>query len=197
MDGERYSDAVNDPLDREIASLLDVEASPEFLARVRARVADEPVPGVWRAPWMFAMAGTLAVAIVALVVWPSPEVTPGSTAQAEGPRVAGAAPTVPAAPIPVVPTAQRPQSTSRTVAIAPGRDRRIDIDLPAVVIAANEVNAYTALVASIRQSRFDAAVPAAPDPNPPLEVKELPPVEPLEIEPIVRVAVLQAEGERP
>jgi hypothetical protein len=41
------------------------------------------------------------------------------------------------------------------------------------------------------------AVPAAPNPDTPLEIKELPPVEPLEIEPIVKLAALQAEGERP
>jgi hypothetical protein len=35
------------------------------------------------------------------------------------------------------------------------------------------------------------------DPDKPLEIKKLPPVEPLEIEPIVKVAALQAEGERP
>jgi hypothetical protein len=81
--------------------------------------------------------------------------------------------------------------------VAASPDRAIDIDLPEVVIAENEVKAYATLVSSIRRSRFDVAVPAAPDPNTPLEVKELPPAEPLEIEPIVRVAVLQTEGERP
>jgi hypothetical protein len=77
------------------------------------------------------------------------------------------------------------------------RDRAIDIDLPEVVIADNEVKTFAALVASIRHSRFDVTVPAEPNPDTPLEIKELAPVEPLEIEPIVRVAALQAEGERP
>jgi hypothetical protein len=76
-------------------------------------------------------------------------------------------------------------------------DRRIDIDLPAVVIAENEVRTFASLVTSIRQSRFDVPVPAVPNPDTPLEIKELPPAEPLEIEPIVRVAALQPEGERP
>jgi len=73
----------------------------------------------------------------------------------------------------------------------------IDIDLPAVVLAENEVRTFATLVASIRQRRFDVAVPAAPDLDAPIEIKELPPVEPIEIEPIVKLAVLQAEGERP
>jgi hypothetical protein len=83
------------------------------------------------------------------------------------------------------------------VAATVERNRRIDIDLPEVVIADNEVKTFAALVASIRQRRFDVIVPAAPNPNTPLEIKELPPAEALEIEPIVRVAALQAEGERP
>jgi hypothetical protein len=76
-------------------------------------------------------------------------------------------------------------------------DRRIDIDLPDVVIAENEVRTFASLVESIRQSRFAAAVPEVPNPDTPLEIKELPSVEWLEIEPIVRVAALQPEGERP
>jgi hypothetical protein len=83
------------------------------------------------------------------------------------------------------------------VASAAQPDRAIDIDLPEVVIAENESRTFAALVASIRQSRFDTPVPAAPDPDTRLEIKELPPVERLEIEPIVKVAALQAEGERP
>ena len=195
MDGHKPIDDA--ALDREIESMLAAEPSAEFLARVRARVADEPVPGGWRAPWILATAGALTVAIVALVAWPSSEVTPRSSAPAEAPRVAGAAPTVPAAPVPVVQTAQPPRSTTRPAATALERDRRIDIDLPEVVLGDNEVKAYTALMATIRQSRFEVAVPAAPDPDAPITIKALPPIEPIEIEPIVRLAALQSEGERP
>jgi hypothetical protein len=91
----------------------------------------------------------------------------------------------------------RQQATARPVAFDIAPARGIDIDLPEVVIADNEVTTFASLVASIRQSRFDAAVPAMPNPDTPLEIKELPPVELLEIEPIVRVAALQPEGERP
>jgi hypothetical protein len=76
-------------------------------------------------------------------------------------------------------------------------DRAIDIDLPEVVIAENEMRTFAALVASVRQSRFDVAVPAAPDLDAPIEIKGLPPIEPIEIEPIVKLAALQAEGQRP
>jgi hypothetical protein len=64
MDGHEQNDALTDSsLDREIASLVAAEPSPEFLARVRTRVTKEPEPGRWRASWMFALAGTrMAVA---------------------------------------------------------------------------------------------------------------------------------------
>jgi len=195
-------DGLNDPsLDREIKSLLATEPSPEFVARVRARVAKEPNPVGWRTSWVFAVAGSaVAVVIVAVIAWPSRELAPagptGPSLQVQRqPGLAGASETM-AAPTPVQPSRRQP-AIARAVAVAASPDRAIDIDFPDVVIAENEVKAYTTLVSSIRRSRFDVAVPAAPDPNTPLEIKELPPVEPLEIEPIVRVAVLQTEGERP
>jgi hypothetical protein len=193
-------DGVNDPsLDREIESMLAAEPSPEFLARVRARVAEEPEPNTWRWSWVVATAGAVAVAIVAVIVWPSSESVPSSTAAVPSPRLAEAVETVmPPASSPA-PRQQRftQPATARPVAIVAAPARGIDIDLPEVVIATNEVKTFAGLVASIRQSRFAAAVPAVPNPDTPLEIKELPPVELLEIEPIVRVAALEPEGERP
>jgi len=181
-------DGVNDPsLDREIESLLSVEPSPEFVARVRARVAKEPEPAGWRASWMFAVAGAVAVVIVALLVWPSREPAPRIAADGVIPQ--RQAPLTPLTVPQVVP--QAPLRARTAVALSSGRNRVIEIDLPEVVIADNEVRTFATLVASIRASRFDVAVPAAPDPNTPLEVKELPPVEPLEIEPIVKLATLE------
>jgi hypothetical protein len=191
MDGRMNDES----LDREIESLLASEPSPEFVARVRTRVASERAPGRWRASWMFAAAGAVAAVIVALIAWPSPEVVPSNGVPVEPPRMTEAAPAI--APRPArLPERGRPTAV-RAVAATVERDRRIDIDLPEVVIAENEMRTFASLVANIRQSRFDAAVPVAPNPDTPLEIKELPPVEPLEIEPIVRVAALQTEGERP
>ena len=197
MDGHRPIDALNDSsLDREIESLVAVDPSPEFVARVRARVAEEPEPGRWRVSWMFAAATAVAAAIVALIVWPSPEVTPASNGPVEAPRIAEAAPAIAPSPLPAPRLVPERVPAVRAVAAAIERDRAIDIEVPEVVLADNEVKTFASLVARIRQSRFDVAIPAAPNPDTPLEVKELPPVEPLEIEPIVRVAALQAEGER-
>lgn len=199
MDGERYSDPVNDAsVDGEIESLLAVEPSPEFVARVRAHVAQEPEPRGWRAPWMVAVPVVAAVVIVAMIAWPSRESSPSSGAPVQPPRVAEAVPPVETLPAASEPQrVRRDQPAARAIAVVAAPDRGIDIDLPEVVIADDEVKTFAALVASIRQSRFDVAVPAAPNPDPPLEIKELPPVEPLEIEPIVKLAARQSEGERP
>jgi hypothetical protein len=195
---------VNDAtLDREVAALLAVEPSPEFLARVRTRVAEEPEPAGWRLAWMFGAAATVATVVVALIVWPSPDatsslvVTPSRRAPVEPARVAEAGPVIATAPVTSSPQpARRPLAVNVAAALV-ASDRAIDIDFPEVMLGENEVRAYTALIASIRQRRFDVAVPAAPDPNRTLAIEETPPVEPLEIEPIVKVAALQPEGERP
>jgi hypothetical protein len=196
MDGHRPIDALNDSsLDREIASMLSAEPSPEFVARVRTRVAEEPAPGGWRLSWMFAAATAVAMVVVALIVWPSPDgtssrgLTSSSPAPVEPARIAEAGPA--SAPAPVTPPPARTRTTVSAVAAVFEADRAIDIHLPDVVLGENEVKAYTALVSIVRRSRFDVAVPAAPDPSAPLEVKELPPVEPLEIEPLVKLATLE------
>jgi hypothetical protein len=57
-----------DPLDRELASLLSVEPSPEFRARVRARIASEPLPRSWYLQWRVAAAGVAAIAVTGAFV---------------------------------------------------------------------------------------------------------------------------------
>src|SRR5262249_3067036 len=44
-------------LEREIEALLAVNPSPEFLARIRTRIANERVPSAWTRRWVFAVAG--------------------------------------------------------------------------------------------------------------------------------------------
>lgn len=184
-------------LDREIESLLSVEPSPEFLARVRARVAAEPKPGRWRAPWMLAFSAATAAVVVGVIVGPSPAVNPSGTAPNERPQISEVIETITPAGLSVASPTRTKPARALTVAAAAAPERAIEIDLPAVMVAENEMKTFATLVASIRQSRFDVAVPVAPDPDVPLEVKILPPVEPLEIEPIVKLATLQTEGERP
>jgi protein TonB len=65
---ERSEDALTkSPIDREIERALAVDPSPEFLARVRARIANEPVPVAWGSRPLVAAAGAL-VGVIVLVV---------------------------------------------------------------------------------------------------------------------------------
>jgi hypothetical protein len=191
MDGYEQIDA---SLDREIASMLASEPSPEFLARVRTRVAEESAPRAWQWSWVFACATAMAAVIGTVVVWQSREPVPVPSVAVAEPAIADVI-EPPVAPSEV--QAVRRPSVQPRVFRAVATTDRIDLSVPEVMVAENEAKTFAALVASLRQSRFDVAVPAAPDPFRPLEIKELPPVEPLEIEPIVRLASLQTEGERP
>ena len=71
----------NDALDREIEHLLAVDPSPEFLAKVRARLDAEPAPAAWRFRWRPVAAGATAVAVLVLAVVvsrPTPSLTDAS-----------------------------------------------------------------------------------------------------------------------
>jgi hypothetical protein len=57
-----------DPLDRELTSLLSIEPSPEFRAKVRARVAGERIARPWHFQWRVAAVGAAAVVVASLVI---------------------------------------------------------------------------------------------------------------------------------
>jgi hypothetical protein len=71
-------DPLGDPLERDLEALLAVEPSPEFLARVRTRIAEEPAPSSWQwslgrrqlgeGGWRFALAGAAAAVVLAAVI---------------------------------------------------------------------------------------------------------------------------------
>ena len=73
MDADRSGDQVTEPaVDRELQALLAVEPSPEFVARVRARIAEEPQPSAWWQSWRFATAVAVAAVVVLAIVMTRP-----------------------------------------------------------------------------------------------------------------------------
>jgi hypothetical protein len=102
-----------DALDRALSAALDVDPSPEFVARVRERIAHEPPPSRWgmsglpRVPRLLMAAGAaLAVVVVAVQMnsrreplsAPAPAVTgTGVAVQALAPAVENVETVVPAA----------------------------------------------------------------------------------------------------
>jgi hypothetical protein len=68
-------DPRTDRLDRELARALAVDPSPEFLARVRTRIAEEPAPARFGFRWMFGAAAAAAAVVAAVVMLrPAPQV---------------------------------------------------------------------------------------------------------------------------
>ena len=60
-----------DPVERQIAEAVNVDPSPEFVARVRARIATEDMPAVrWRiSPFLVAGASVAAIVIAVWATW--------------------------------------------------------------------------------------------------------------------------------
>jgi len=87
MAAHRFGDPMTDgEIDRALATALAVDPSPEFVARVRMRIASEPEPPDWRLSWVFAAgACTLALAMaVTLMEMNHPALPPGLPAKALG-----------------------------------------------------------------------------------------------------------------
>ncbi len=69
MDGRQRVPLSDAALDRELDAALGVEPSPEFLARVRQRVAEEPATTGWHIGWRWmAVCGAAASVILVMVI---------------------------------------------------------------------------------------------------------------------------------
>jgi hypothetical protein len=98
MDGR--TDPLNDAaLEQEIEALLSVQPSPDFAARVRSRVAEEPVSSGWGWRWRIAAVTTAVVLTSIAVAWRSQSSMPSvdsSSNRSEGRTIVRAPVTPPA-----------------------------------------------------------------------------------------------------
>jgi hypothetical protein len=139
-------------LDREIREALASEPSPDFLARVRRRLAAAPAPS--RAPWWWPGAAA-AAAVVAAIVWFVPQHAP----------LAGRA--VPAIAVPsVAPAARfaevrRPDPAATRLA-EPQRPSRLAS--PEIIIDQREARAIVAFLDAATAGRV--VVMGLPEPEP-------------------------------
>jgi hypothetical protein len=191
MDG-RHDPLSDAALDRELDAALNVEPSPEFVARVRMRVADEAVAAGWWPRWQFVTAGIGAVTIaVAAGLWSMdrnvgtafrrPE--PSSTVSLFARDVA-----LPAAVIARAPS----RVTTSPMVAAVGQTRRParvaneprEISLDDVIVSAEDRRGFEALLVAIEERRL----PWLPQPEPavdsappaPIEIPDVT-IEPLEL----------------
>lgn len=178
MDGHEHQPLTDEALDREIAAALDVEPSLEFRARVRARVATEPVHVPWwRSPAWAGVSFAAAAAAVLLVGWTV--WTPDPLA-VEPPRIVARAPVHETAPVPEV--------TSEPPVIRMASDERPQaprvVRGSEVLVSAEEASSLRHLLAAIAQQRVEPALPilgAGPAPLAPIEDIV---VEPISLSPI-------------
>ena len=204
MDG--HNDPLkDDTLARDIESALRVEPSPQFVAKVRARVAREPLGATGVVSWRLWVGGAAVVAgALALVVslgggsremripdsTPSTATSPPVLEASRGPRIA----TEPVLPQPVV-AAPIHRATKRAVArIEPGEKGTDDVGLPQVLIADDEKRGFELLVTELRDTKRAAAVAEATrgltTPGPPwLEIA------PVIIEPLREIGIAQGEAQ--
>jgi hypothetical protein len=204
-------------LDAALASALDVDHSPEFVARVRTRVAAEAASPSWYARRSVRMglgASFSAAALVAVLAWPGDgELRPVADA-VPGQSVASA----PAAPMSdLSSTLGTPQATAtapgatgtmphvRSVASAVRQQRAQRLESapwraalapdeprgPEVVVSADEARAFRLLVERASQGLVPARLPGeAVDPDAPIVVSRIE-IDPVTIEPLPRIPLLQ------
>jgi len=200
MDGTGPQDPLSDSqLDRELESALDVEPSPEFLARVRTRVAAEPEVSMWRlAMWGRGVQPLVAMAVVGVllaVVVPRLMRDEERSVQEVAVRRADVPVAKQAAQVPQV---NRDRMAARVVrqSVPTAMAHDLPLRLSQPLFSADERRALAQLVAAVEEGRLPpvvsetaTAVAAQPDARTALNI------DPLVIDPLPLLARVQKEGE--
>jgi len=132
-----------DSLDRELSSLLSVRPSPEFRARVRARIASEPAPRLWHLQWQHVAATCAAVAVAVTIA--VIRVTPTQPARRTAALVAAQPPVSPRAAVSAV---EPPE-----IAVAAPRQRARRVRVPEVIADATAARGLRQLDAIVSEGR--------------------------------------------
>jgi hypothetical protein len=199
-------------IDEEIRASLEVDPSPEFVARVRGRIAAEAAPSAWR--WSRGLAGGFALAaivLLAIVVSRSqPNRAPtNDVVQAFKPAAVDATQkpegTTEPAPDRKEPVRQNTpraipahrSATAVAMATAPAGLKGSRSDVSEVVLDPRETRALRQLIASVRDGRIDLTAARNSASPAPAEIEAVADIAiaPISIEPIAPVA--GAEGVRP
>jgi hypothetical protein len=183
MDPQGHDAMTDAALDGEIRRALAVNPSPEFLARVRTRIASEPDPAARRLSLVLVALAVVAVAIVAIVA-----ISHRRPAWTETPAPLTARPFVGTAALVSLPPANARTFRSMNA----GRPRTGDLKPePEVLIAVDEAKALRALISGIREGRIvlTPELRAVPVTSEPLSVDEI------AIEPIAITPIAPATGE--
>lgn len=165
-------------IDRELRHALQVTPSPEFVARVRIKIADAPRPSIWVGVLQPAAAvASVAVVVIAAVMWKggahlqpsSKEIlvtmadvkvsTTNSASTTNANRTPGPTKMTPAIVAPVVrPSDVDEPGSAHTVIAEP--------PLPEVIIAQDDIRALHEFVNATNELRFVASFDVTPAPIP-------------------------------
>ena len=176
MDGHKHAELSDETLEREIEAAFGVDPSPEFLPRIRARIASERVHEgwAWSAPWRWAAAGVMVAAVAGIGLWIGRDEAP---AQRET-RIADASPVEPA-PEAAAP-AVSPDPVVVPVVRAAHSPERVAVKKPEVLISQDEAVALRQLMVAITARQVEAT----DIPQLGAESAPLPPIEEIVLEPI-------------
>ena len=203
MDRDRSADALTDALDREIDRALRIDPSPEFLARVRMRIASEPAPPADRRLWWLIACPVAAALCLEIVIAPPPVwrsrivTTPPLMTRAVAPGF------VPMPPDVTHAVRVGPFSTRSSAARAPQSpiaqdDRREATGVaargePEVLVSEAEARALRALIRDVREARIDLTQALRSSPP---SVLELAPIVPIEVAPIEITPLTPNDGDK-
>ena len=190
--------------DQEIRDALNVDPSPEFLARVRTRIATEPAPSPWRWSRTIAASGAMAAALVVAVIVSRPaqpiERRPGpvgpATTAATGPTEPSvwAGPKGPALQETPVPAAGSAKAFA--LRVASGFSQTVTGEAE-VLLDPSETRALRALIAGVYDGGVDLAALQRDPSRAPMDLDPIAEIiiAPITIDPIAPLS--GAEGERP
>jgi hypothetical protein len=197
MDGHQHERVNDDTLAREIEAALGVDPSPEFLPKVRARIANERMRQGWlaSAPWRWAGAVAVVTAVAIIGLWTLREPAPAPREVHVTPPVEMPPPPVePArpAPVPVASSTERHKPVSAPVVRTVRATQSPDAVAPfEVVISPDESAALQQLFVLINSRRIETRV--LPDLATALKPPD--PIEEIVLDPITISPLAALEGE--
>lgn len=173
MSRTRTDDRLNEIDERVVAAaeadlnrLLSIEPSPEFAAKVRARISEPQTAGGWRIGWLGLGLASAAALIIALTPGGNPTGDDRAKTRDRHPqqdivlRAPTSRPLAPSVKTPLLPTVH----VARSFKTAPA-----PIDEPVVLIDASIAQAIRRLALSTRNTTFDETAPGV-NPRPASEV---------------------------
>ena len=193
MDGHTRQGMSDEALEREIEAALGVDPSPEFLPRVRARVASEQMHRgwYWSTGWRWAGVAAVVTAVAVIAVWTlrDPSRAPREAHLTGTPPVESITPSVePALPAPALVTSSA--ESQKPVSAPVARTSRLThtpvvVKRPEVLISLDEAVALRQLIVAIAARQVQATdIPQLAAALAPLPTIEEIVLEPIELSPL-------------